>query len=145
MSRLRVAMAAIVAGALLVACTPARASDREPVPVPVPVPVKTVHLTAHHSHWSASHLTVPAATRIRIIVRNDDPIDHEFIIGDQGVQDRHERGTEARHPPRPGEISVPAGSTVETTVWFPAPTTLLYGCHLPGHWDYGMHGTVTVT
>ena len=24
------------------------------------------------------------------------------------------------------------------------PGQLLYGCHLPGHWAYGMHGEMTV-
>src|SRR5207302_9530012 len=123
MTRVGTAAAVFAVAGLAGACTAARAAPADHV--------VTIHLTAHHSHWSASHLNVPDRTRIRIVVRNDDPIDHEFIVGDGAVQDRHERGTEAKHPPRPGEISIPAGTTVETTVWFPETTTLQYGCHLP--------------
>ncbi|HEX2179380.1 MAG TPA: plastocyanin/azurin family copper-binding protein, partial [Actinomycetota bacterium] len=75
---------------------------------------------------------------------NDDPIDHEFILGDQAVQDRHESGTEAHHGAIPTEVSVPAGETVETTVRFDQQETLILGCHLPGHYAYGMKARVVV-
>ena len=52
------------------------------------------------------------------MISNTDPIDHEFIVGDQAVQDAHELGTESFHPPRPGEVTIPAGETVETTYTF---------------------------
>jgi uncharacterized cupredoxin-like copper-binding protein len=55
----------------------------------------------------------------------------------------HELGTEAFHPPRPGEITIPAGETVSTTFTF-GERDLLFGCHLPGHYVYGMRGTVEV-
>src|SRR5207247_3896073 len=106
--------------------------------------VRTVNLTAHHSHWSLDGLTVRAGTVLHFVARNDDPIDHELIVGDQALQDRHERGTEARHPPRPGEVSIPAGTTAETTVQLSQPGTYTFACHLPGHYAYGMHGTITV-
>ena len=57
---------------------------------------------------------------VRIVVHNRDPIDHELIVGDAGVQDRHEQGTEPRHGLRPGEITIPAGTTAVTQVTFPA-------------------------
>jgi uncharacterized cupredoxin-like copper-binding protein len=80
---------------------------------------------------------------VRIVVRNTDPIDHELIVGDQATQDRHERGVEAHHDGSvPGEVSVPAGAVVTTTYRFDQPGRFLYGCHLPGHWDYGMRGVV---
>ena len=106
--------------------------------------VTTLTLVAHHSHWSKTVLHGRAGDVLRIIVRNEDPIDHEFIVGDAAVQDRHERGTEPYHPPRPGEISVPAGTTAVTDVTLTQPGTMLFGCHLPGHWDYGMHGTIEI-
>ena len=137
--------AAAAVGSVLVAVGSAACGAASASTGPPEAHVRTIHLVAHHSHWSVGHLDVPARTPVRIVVRNDDPIDHELIVGDQAVQDRHERGTEARHPPRPGEITVPAGTTVETTVWFPQAAALFYGCHLPGHWAYGMHGTITVT
>lgn len=86
-----------------------------------------------------------AGTTVEFVVENRDPIDHEFLIGDQDVQDAHEEGTEEHHGAKPGEISVPAGETRTTTYTFEEPGKLLIGCHLPTHWDYGMRGYITVT
>ena len=64
---------------------------------------------------------------VRFVVKNTDPIDHEFFPGDQHLQDPHENGTEAYHPPRPGEMTIPAGTTRVTTHAFPrAPTRLFF-------------------
>ena len=106
--------------------------------------VPVVTLTVHHSQFSRTRLRVPAGL-VRFVVRNTDPIDHELIIGDQSVQDRHERGTEPRHPPRPGEVTVPAGGTSGTVYVFAPSGSVLFGCHLPGHWAYGMHGEMSVS
>lgn len=78
------------------------------------------------------------------VIENTDPIDHEFIVGDQQVQDRHEKGTEPHHGTRPGEVSIPAGETRSTTYVFDEPGRLLVGCHLPTHYDYGMRGDIVV-
>jgi uncharacterized cupredoxin-like copper-binding protein len=107
-------------------------------------PERTVHLDAHYSHFSLQHITLRRGTVLHFVVRNDDPIDHELIVGDQALQDRHERGTEARHAPRPGEISVPAGTTGDTELMMATPGTYVFACHIPGHLAYGMHGVVTV-
>ena len=106
---------------------------------------ETVTLTVRHSRFLPSTVDVRPGATVRLVVRNLDPIAHELIVGDQGVQDAHEAGTETSHGDRPGEVSVPAGATVETTYTFPPrPGTVLLGCHLPGHWAYGMRGTVRV-
>lgn len=104
----------------------------------------TVELRVHHSKFSFDHLDVRAGQRVRFVVVNDDPIPHELIVGDDAVQDRHEKGTEAHHGDRDGEVSVAAGQTAETSYTFVTPGRLWFGCHLPGHWDYGMKGTIEV-
>ncbi|MCA1692804.1 MAG: plastocyanin/azurin family copper-binding protein [Acidimicrobiales bacterium] len=111
-----------------------------------PAPDGTLVVDVHYSKFSVSEVQVRKGQTVRFVIRNHDPIPHELIVGDQAVQDRHERGTEAHHGDRPGEVSVPAGATAETTFAFTAtePGTLLFGCHLPGHWTYGMRGTIRV-
>ncbi|MFN2390069.1 MAG: cupredoxin domain-containing protein [Actinomycetota bacterium] len=106
---------------------------------------RTVVIRVEHSRFMPSELSIPAGTTVRFVVDNRDPIDHELIVGPQDVQDRHEQGTEAHHGERPGEISVPAGARRSTTYSFMDPGTVLFGCHLPGHYAYGMKGTITVT
>jgi uncharacterized cupredoxin-like copper-binding protein len=105
----------------------------------------TVRITIHYSKFEPTGLAVEPGETVRFVIVNTDPIDHEFILGHREVQRVHEEGTEARHAPRPGEISVPAGETVITTYTFPEISgTLIFGCHLPGHYAFGMRGTVTV-
>jgi uncharacterized cupredoxin-like copper-binding protein len=104
-----------------------------------------VRITIHYSSFEPDGLAVVPGETVRFVIVNTDPIDHEFILGDQRVQDVHEKGTEAHHAPRPGEVSVPAGETVVTSYTFPKTSgSLIFGCHLPGHYAFGMHGTVLV-
>ncbi|HEX5938149.1 MAG TPA: cupredoxin domain-containing protein [Actinomycetota bacterium] len=104
-----------------------------------------VRITIHYSRFEPAEIAVEPGETVRFVIVNTDPIDHEFILGDAEVQRIHEEGTEAHHSPRPGEVSVPAGETVVTTYTFPEiRDSLIFGCHLPGHYDFGMRGTVAV-
>lgn len=127
---------ALAAVALLALPACGAAGAREPV---------EVVLDAHYSKFSSSSVSVPSGVPVRFVVRNDDPIDHELIVGDAGLQERHERGTEPAHGDRPGEVTVPAGETASTTVTFSRKGTAYFACHLPGHYAYGMRGIVHIT
>jgi len=120
--------AAVVAGAV----------DHEPEPLVVPIEI-------HYSHYSPAAIRVPAGRPITFVITNGDPIDHEWIVGDAAVHERHRTGTEPYHAARPTEVSIDAGREVRTTITFAAPGTLTFVCHLPGHEAYGMTGTLQVT
>jgi uncharacterized cupredoxin-like copper-binding protein len=98
-----------------------------------------------YSRFLPASLELRQGQTVEFVVKNTDPIDHEFILGDEVVQQRHESGNEAHHGAIPTEISVPAGSTVRTRVNLAAAGELIIGCHLPGHYDYGMRALVHVT
>jgi uncharacterized cupredoxin-like copper-binding protein len=104
----------------------------------------TVEVRIHYSHYEPAWITVPVGRPVTFVVRNDDPIDHEWIVGDAALHGRHRTGTEARHDERPTEITVEALTTKRTTITFAAPASLGYICHLPGHEAYGMAGTLVV-
>jgi uncharacterized cupredoxin-like copper-binding protein len=136
--KLRVAVAAVALTLLVGAAAASRGAAAR-------ANAGTVHITIHYSSFAPDSLEVDRGETVRFVIRNTDPIDHEFILGDEHVQLVHEEGTEAHHAPRPGEVSVPAGETVVTTYTFlETPGELIFGCHLPGHYDFGMHGTVTI-
>jgi uncharacterized cupredoxin-like copper-binding protein len=98
-----------------------------------------------HSRFSLPpDLTVQQGTLVEFVLTNDDPINHEFVIGDEEVHRLHESGTEAFHPPVPGEVSVGPGERGITTYLFDEPGVVRYVCHLPGHAAYGMEGEVRV-
>jgi uncharacterized cupredoxin-like copper-binding protein len=109
---------------------------------------RTVVVTMRHSRFEPAVVRVEPGERVRFALRNTDPIDHEFILGDDGVQRRHEQGREREHHGEvPGERSVAAGQEAVTTYAFPASLdgrALEFACHLPGHYAYGMRGKVTV-
>lgn len=97
-----------------------------------------------NSRFIPATLEVKPGETVRFLVVNEDPIDHELLIGDESAQALHETGNEAHHGEKPGEISVPALSSAETTYTFGAPGKLIFGCHLPGHYAYGMRGVITI-
>ena len=107
--------------------------------------VRTIEIDIRYSQFAQVSLRVPAGVPIRFVLVNLDPIDHEWIVGDEAVHVRHRTGTEPTHGARPTEQSIGAGERVETVVTFAGPGTLTYICHLPGHEAYGMVGTLVVT
>jgi uncharacterized cupredoxin-like copper-binding protein len=119
---------------LLAACSNSPTASQEEIEIGI-----------RYSSFRPEKLTVEEGTTVTFVIRNSDPIDHEFILGDEEVQRVHELGTEAHHGAKPGEVSIPAGTERTTTYTFEESGTLIYGCHLPGHYGYGMKGSVTVS
>lgn len=105
---------------------------------------ETVYIDIHYSHYDPSLVFVPAGVPIRFVIRNLDPIDHEWIVGDTAVHARHRAGSELHHGARPTELSIAALQTLETVVTFPARGSLQFICHLPGHEQYGMVGALDI-
>lgn len=106
---------------------------------------RTVTIAMRYSHFLPASVEVPAGVPITFILDNEDPIGHEWIVGDELTHRRHRTGTEPHHGERATEQSVAALSAVRTTVTFAKPGTYRYVCHLPGHEAYGMVGVLTVT
>ncbi|MGI8683638.1 MAG: cupredoxin domain-containing protein [Acidimicrobiales bacterium] len=138
------ALAALVVLAVAIPVGVAAAGGGDDAP---PAGLLTVHVTAHHSRFTPASVDVAPGTTVRFVIRNLDPVDHEFIVGGPEVQKRHEIGRDAGHlGQEPGAVSVPAGATASTT--WTAPAThgpVQFACHLPGHFAYGMAGVVNVT
>jgi uncharacterized cupredoxin-like copper-binding protein len=130
---LRIALLAVLSAGLLGACSSGPgAGDR------------VIEISIEHSAFDPDQIEVEEGETVTFEIHNGDPIDHEFILGDEEIQRIHEEGTEKHHDTRPGEISVPAGATAITTYTFEEAGDLIYGCHIFGHYDYGMRGAVEV-
>jgi len=126
--------AALLPLLLLLGCTGAAAS---------PLPTR-VEIVLRYSQFEPDRVRVLAGVPVTIVLRNDDPIDHEWIVGSDEVHTAHRAGSEPHHEGRPTEVSIDALSVRETTITFDTPGTLSYICHLPGHEAYGMVGTLEV-
>ncbi|HWC12603.1 MAG TPA: cupredoxin domain-containing protein, partial [Acidimicrobiales bacterium] len=69
----RRALLALVSVAALAACAaPARGTAQAE---------RAVTLTARWSKFSRERIEVPVGTTVRFVVRNDDPVAHELIVG----------------------------------------------------------------
>ena len=97
-----------------------------------------------YSAFTPTELVARAGVPITVTLVNADPIDHEWLVGDDAFHERHRTGTEPSHGSRSTEVSVPAGTTRSTSVTFRDPGEYRFICHLPGHEAYGMVGTVRV-
>ncbi|HEY8178120.1 MAG TPA: cupredoxin domain-containing protein [Candidatus Limnocylindria bacterium] len=127
---------AVLAATLVAASGCGRVAGHEPV---------TLQITIHYSQFEETALTVPHGVPVTFVLVNEDPIEHEWLIGDAAFHERHRLGTEAHHGARPNEISLKPLETIQTTIIFDEPGSLQYICHLPGHEAYGMVGTLTIT
>ena len=107
-------------------------------------PVTSATIDIHFSKFSTGLVTVPAGTPITFTLVNDDPIAHEWIVGDATTHARHRTGAEPHHDGVPTEVTINPFETKVTTVSFATPGDYLFVCHLPGHEEYGMHGIVRV-
>jgi len=102
-------------------------------------------IAIRYSHFTVGTVTARVGVPITMTLRNDDPIEHEWIVGTEAVHERHRTGTEAYHGDIPTEVTIPAFSERTTTVVFHEAGDFKYICHLPGHEQYGMVGVVHVT
>jgi uncharacterized cupredoxin-like copper-binding protein len=110
---------------------------------PAAAPV-TVEIVLRYSRFQPAAVQVPHGRPVTFVLRNEDPIDHEWIVGDDALHEAHRQGTEAHHGTRPTEVSVDPLATRRTTVTFSSATRLTFVCHLPGHEAYGMVGELAV-
>ena len=101
-------------------------------------------IAIHYSQFAPEVIEIVAGEPVTITLRNDDPIEHEWIVGTLDVHETHRVGTEPAHDALPSEVTIPAFTTLETTLTFAEPGEYAYICHLPGHEVYGMTGTLRV-
>jgi uncharacterized cupredoxin-like copper-binding protein len=110
--------------------------------------------------YQPASITVLAGHRVTFAVHNAGMLPHEFILGDHAAQLDHERQMQATPSDTghshmhdmaamaaaspSGALTVPPGATRRLTWTFDKPGTVLYGCHVLGHWAAGMKGTIVV-
>ena len=96
-----------------------------------------------------SSMNVEAGTPVTFVVTNVGVIPHEFMLGDEDIQDEHEQemlemgGMPMDHD-HANAITVQPGQTKQLPYTFAEPGTTLAGCHLPGHYPAGMMATITI-
>ena len=146
MSRRRAVVFALAVGVTVVVAGYGIAGARAGASGPDPIGpgTVTVEVDIRYSRFALDDLRVRRGTLVRFVVRNRDPINHEFVVGDASVHSAHAHGSERTHPPVPGEVSVGAHDVGVTVYRFERTGGVEYACHLRGHVAYGMVGEITV-
>ena len=129
------AIARLAVATLLIAATATAGCGDAPM---------TVTITIHYSAFDLTDVHVPVGVPVTFVLVNEDPIDHEWLVGDEAFHEKHRTGTHAAHGDVPNEVTIPALETRRTTITFDEPGVLQFICHLPSHEAYGMVGTLTV-
>lgn len=113
---------------------------------------RIIDITATDSlRFEPASVSVKESETITFRVANPTATDHEFVLGTNEQQRAHEAemandsSTATMDSSDPNAISVPAGESRDLTWTFGAPAIILFACHVPGHFQAGMVGTIHVT
>jgi len=91
-------------------------------------------------------ITVSAGDVVTFHIVNVGKIPHDFVLGDEALQASHaaEASDGHSHSYAANAVSLQAGQEGSLSWRFAEPGTVLYGCHVPGHYGAGMVGTITI-
>ena len=100
--------------------------------------------------YEPTEIRVQPGETVTIRVTNTATSLHEFYLGSEKQHDDHEKemaamgDAEMKMADAADRIFMEAGETKQVTWTFPESGSVIYGCHMPGHFAQGMRGTVTV-
>ena len=112
---------------------------------------RTIDIVMTTLTFEPSSIAVRPGETVRFVIRNTSRVDHEFTLGDAATQRAHRKEMaemsahgQMMHHGDPNMVAVKAGQTGELTWTFHQPGLVEFDCNLPGHFEGGMRGTVTV-
>ena len=114
---------------------------------------RTIAVTMNDISFTPDRVTVKVGETIRFAVTNASGIEHDFTLGDSATQARHreemakaaESGKAHHHHHGGNAVLLAPGGKGEVIWTFTKPGSLEFDCNIPGHFEAGMKGTLTVT
>ena len=129
---------------------------------------RTVELVLGDMYFEPKGVQVKAGETVRFVLVNKGQLLHEFNLGDAAMHARHQQemlkmqqsgmltptgmkhhdmghGTMEMKHDDPNSVLVEPGKTAELTWTFAKATDLEFACNLPGHYQAGMVGKLTIT
>ena len=165
--------AAFAAATVLVA-QPALADGSHQIGSPAPAAKadRTVEVVMNDNYYGVEALAVQPGETIRFVVRNEGTFVHEFALGTPEMHSAHQKemammqehgmltatgmnqdmkgmdhsamGMSGMAHDDPNTVLVEPGQTAELVWTFKSPMALEFACNVPGHYESGMVGTLTV-
>ncbi len=112
---------------------------------------RTVAITMNEISYTPAAVTVRKGEVVRFVLTNTAGGDHEFVLGDTATQLEHRKempammhGGMSMDHDEANAITVHRGQTRELVWRFTQAGTLEFDCNIPGHYEAGMHGVITV-
>ena len=97
--------------------------------------------------FEPSEIQAKVGETIRILAANEGEVLHELVIGRKSDLMKHaammEKFPNMEHS-EPYMAHADEGQTAEIVWTFSKPGTFEFGCLIPGHYDSGMKGSITV-
>lgn len=118
---------------------------------------RTIRITAHEMDYSVRELEVKAGETIRFVITNQSQLMHDFTLGDAETQAAHRRemmammengsmmGNGHMQHDDPNAVLLEPGETKELVWHFDEAGELEFACNVPGHYEAGMKGHLSVT
>jgi uncharacterized cupredoxin-like copper-binding protein len=114
--------------------------------------VRTIEIAAlDELAYDPSSLDAVVGETVRFVVTNEGATDHEFVVGDEATQAAHEDAMGEMDHAGMGEaeplatLTLAPGATEEVEITFDSAADIYYACHLPGHYEGGMVGMISVS
>jgi len=145
-------LAPLMLSALVVAgCGDAAPEAGEPAPASQAQRTVEVTITAE-KRYDPPSITVAPGEVVTFRVTNTAAGLHEFMLGDEDAHAEHAREMASmpmesmKMADQPHFVDLDPGQTKQLTWKFPeeAGATVIYGSHVPGDFDGGLRGTITV-
>ncbi|MCW2270580.1 cupredoxin family protein [Pseudomonas sp. JUb96] len=158
----------IFAGALALFSLPALASPAHSFAFGAPAPAakadRTVEVVMGDMYYEPRSLQVKAGETVRFVLVNKGAVIHEFSLGDAVMHAKHQKemiamqgqmdhaamghgnrqqGQRMKHDD-PNTVMVEPGKRGELTWTFSESTPIEFACNVPGHYQAGMVGRLTI-
>ncbi len=113
---------------------------------------RTITVTMEDTAYDLKDLTVKNGETVRFIIVNKDETEHEFTMGPADVQAADRADMAAKSDAGNSmEMEVPYAVSVgdletKELIWkFKGPGKIEFDCNVPGHYESGMTGSITIT
>lgn len=113
---------------------------------------RTIELAVNEMSFGIEKLEVKAGETIRFVIHNGSEIEHDFTLGDHATQEAHRAEMMKMMESDSGMMShddanavfLAPGETKQLIWTFSKPGDFEFACNVPGHYEAGMHGPITV-
>lgn len=113
---------------------------------------KTIEISAEDNAFSVAMINVKVGDTVRFVVKNNDDVEHELVLGTKESMAEHRAEMEKmadmdmkmEDHGQPNELELSEMGSGELIWKFTNPGMFEFACNIPGHYEAGMFGNIMV-